>query len=88
MTTEADVRAALAEIVHPTWGMDLITLNMVREVRVSPEGIEVAMVMNCPGCPAGEATLAHARRRLQALGAGKVRLVLLPQVWRPPWETM
>jgi len=43
-------------------------------------------VMNCPGCPAGEVTLAQARRRLEALNGGRVRLNLLPQVWTPPWE--
>lgn len=86
MITESDVRAALAEVVHPTWGLSLAALNMVRGVRITRAGIEVDLVMNCPGCPAGEATLAQVRRRLEALGAGPVRLVLLPEIWQPPWD--
>ena len=86
MVTEADVRAALDRVIHPTFGLSLIALNMVRAVRVSADRIEVDLVMNCPGCPAGEVALAQARQNLAALNGGDVRLNLLPQVWTPPWE--
>ena len=86
MVTEADVRTVLDEVIHPSFGMSLIALNMVRAVRVSETLIEVDLVMNCPGCPAGEVTLAQARQNLVTLNGGDVRLNLLPQVWTPPWE--
>lgn len=86
MVTEADVRAALDRVIHPTFGLSLIALNMVRAVRVSESIIEVDLVMNCPGCPAGEVALAQARRSLAALNGHAVKLNLLPQVWAPPWE--
>ena len=88
MVTEADVRAALDRVTHPTFGVSLIALNMVRAVRVSADRIEVDLVMRgaCPGCPAGEVALAQARQDLTALNGGEVRLNLLPQMWTPPWE--
>lgn len=86
MVTEVDVRAALDEVLHPSFGMSLIALDMVRAVRVSVDRIEVDLVMNCPGCPAGEVALAHAHRKLVALNGGAVRINLLPLAWRPPWE--
>jgi metal-sulfur cluster biosynthetic enzyme len=86
MVTEADVRTVLDEVIHPSFGVSLTALNMVRAVRVSDDLIEVDLVMNCPGCPAGEVTLAQARKNLAALQGGEVRLSLLPQVWTPPWE--
>jgi metal-sulfur cluster biosynthetic enzyme len=86
MITEADVRAALDEVIHPSFGVSLITLNMVRAVRVHERVIEVDLVMNCLGCPAGEVVLAQARRNLEALQVSDVRLNLLPLVWTPPWE--
>ncbi len=86
MITEVDVRAALDRVIHPTFGLSLIALNMVRAVRMSADRIEVDLVMNCPGCPAGEVTLAQARQDLAALSSGIVRLNLLPQIWTPPWE--
>lgn len=86
MLTEAEIRATLDGVVHPTFGLSLIALNMVRAVRVSDTAIEVDLVMNCPGCPAGEVVLASARQALQALSPRAVRLTILPQVWVPPWE--
>ncbi len=86
MPTEAEIYAALDEVIHPSFGMSLIALNMVRAVRVSGTAIEVDLVMNCPGCPAGEVVLAQARQNLEALLIGTVRLNLLPAIWTPPWE--
>jgi len=53
---------------------------------VNAERIEVDLVLNCPGCPAGEITLVQARQNLTSLNSGDVRLNLLPQMWTPPWE--
>jgi metal-sulfur cluster biosynthetic enzyme len=86
MITEAEVRTKLDRVIHPTFGLPLIALNMVRTVRVSADRIEVDLVMNCPGCPAGEVTLAQARQALVTMNGGDVRLNLLPQMWTPPWE--
>ena len=86
MVTEAEVCTVLDEVIHPSFGMSLIALNMVRAVRVSDSAIEVDLVMNCPGCPAGEVALTSARQALQALNWQAVRLIILPQVWVPPWE--
>ncbi len=86
MTTEADVRAALAQVIHPSFGLSLIALQMVRAVRLTPAAVEVDLVMNCAGCPGPEAALARARTVLQALDPERaVRLVLLPEPWSPPW---
>jgi metal-sulfur cluster biosynthetic enzyme len=83
---EAKVRAVLDEVIHPSFGMSLIALKMVRAVRVYDTLVEVDLVMNCPGCPAGEVALALARQKIETLGVGAVRLNLLPQYWTPPWE--
>jgi metal-sulfur cluster biosynthetic enzyme len=78
---------ALGEVIHPSFNMRLLALGMVRAVRVISDGIEVDLVMNCPGCPGAEAALALARQTLLALnGVNTVRLTLLPEVWTPPWE--
>ncbi len=86
MITEADIRTALDQVIHPSFGLSLIALNMVRAVRVSADRVEVDLVMNCPGCPAGEVALAQARQNLVALQVETVQLSLLPEVWTPPWE--
>ena len=50
MISEDEVRAALDKVSHPSFGMSLITLGMVHAVRVIQDGVEVDLVMNCPGC--------------------------------------
>ena len=85
MPTEAEVRAALDEVIHPSFGLSLIALEMVRAVRVRDRVIEVDLVMNCPGCPAGEVVLARVHQNLTALLVDAVQLNLLPEVWTPPW---
>ncbi len=87
MITEDEAREALGKVIHPSFNMSVLALGRVRAVRVDSEGIEVDLVMNCPGCPAGEAALAQARKTLLALkGVNTVRLVLRPEIWTPPWE--
>jgi metal-sulfur cluster biosynthetic enzyme len=87
MITEAEARAALDGVIHPSFGMSLITLGMVRGIRIQDSLVEVDLVMNCPGCPAGEAALALARRCLQVLaGDVPIRFYLLPEAWVPPWQ--
>ncbi len=86
MPTETEVCAALDEVIHPSFGLSLMALDMVHAVRVSGNLIEIDLVMNCPGCPAGEVVLAQARQRLMALNDGDVQLTVLPETWTPPWE--
>jgi metal-sulfur cluster biosynthetic enzyme len=87
MVTEVEVHAALDGVVHPSFGISLTALGMVRVVRVERSEIAVDLVMNCPGCPSGQAALALARQVLGHLnGGGSVKVTLLPDNWRPPWE--
>ncbi len=89
MITEAEVRTALDRVIHPSFGMSLVTLGMVHAVRIIPDGVEVDLVMNCPGCPGAEIALALARRELLALDdGGTVTLRLLPKAWTPPWAPL
>jgi metal-sulfur cluster biosynthetic enzyme len=54
MITEVEIRAALDEVIHPSFGLSITALEMVRAVHLDPASITIDFVMNCPGCPAGE----------------------------------
>lgn len=91
MPTEADIKAALKTIIHPTYGMSLVALQMVRAIRLFPGRIEVDLVMNCPGCPAGQAVLAKTHQAINLLRASdevQVVVCLLAEVWEPPWQSL
>ncbi len=85
MITEVEVRAALAEVIHPSFGISILALDMVRAIRILEATLEVDLVLNCPGCPSGELVLSMMRKKIEAFQAGVVRLNLLSQVWTPPW---
>ena len=87
MVTEAEVHAALDGVIHPSFGMSLIALGMVRAVRVGESDIAVDLVMNCPGCPGGRTVLALASQVLHQLNGGVgLKLIVLTEVWKPPWN--
>ena len=79
MVTESQVHRVLSEIIHPSFGMSLKVLEMVRAVRVVQSRVEIDLVMNCPGCPAGQAGLDNVRRALHTLDQeAAVKLNVLP----------
>ena len=84
--SQADVWNALAAVIHPSFGINLVALGMVRAVRVHECRVEVDLVINCAGCPGPSLALEHARLRLIALSGRQVSLSLLPETWTPPWE--
>lgn len=89
MPTEAEVRAALDAIIHPTYGMSLIALQMVHAIRLFPGRIEVDLAMNCSGCASGQAAIARVQQALKTLGApggAQVVVKLSAQMWEPPWH--
>ncbi|MFO7661407.1 MAG: iron-sulfur cluster assembly protein [Chloroflexota bacterium] len=87
MPTESEVRAALSRVIHPSYGLSLVGLGMVRDIAIDNAGIFVSLVMNCAGCPAGQLALGLAWRAIEALlppGKCQANVRLLPEVWEPP----
>lgn len=78
------VLAELDRLIYPTFGESIVALGMVKSVILDEKGIQVNMIMNCPGCPAGQVTLSHVHRALRKLlesADQEVIVSLLPQVW-------
>lgn len=87
LPSEPEVRAALSRVIHPTYGMSIVGLGMLRGVAVSEAGVEVELAMNCSGCPAGQLVLGRVRQALESLvlpGAGQVTICLSSEAWPPP----
>jgi len=83
-----EVWTALRSAIHPTFGLSLVTLRMVKNVRVDDGTVTVELVMDCPGSPGGEAALAQVSRKLRAIcpPPGQVIVRLLPEKWASPWD--
>ncbi len=84
MTTVDDIYTALARVIDPELGVDIVTLGLVYDVRFVDGKVGVTFTLTTRGCP-----LEHAIRR----GIHKV-LSPLPDVtevaprlvWSPPWD--
>lgn len=81
--------AALGTVIHPTYGLSLVTLEMVQGVEVGGDAVTVELALDCSICASREAILSQVHRKLGALvpASGRLAVTLAPQPWSPPWET-
>lgn len=74
---------ALAEVVDPELGLDIVELGLVYDVRVDGGRVVVDMTLTTPGCPVSELLPAEAADALRR--ALPDRDVEVRVVWEPPW---
>lgn len=49
--TEADILKALSNVQEPDLGKDIVTLNMVKDIRIEGENVSFTVVLTTPACP-------------------------------------
>lgn len=49
--TEADILKALAQVQEPDLGKDLVTLNMIKDIRIDGDDVSFTLVLTTPACP-------------------------------------
>ena len=75
--------AALAEVIDPELGLDIVELGLVYDVEVTAQCVTVDMTLTTPGCPVSELLPAEAREALvRALPDHQIDVRV---VWDPPW---
>lgn len=84
MPSEDAVRDALATVVDPEAGLNVVDLGLVYSVEVAPEGIHVALTMTSPACPATGQVADEARAAVRRIAPRDAR-VTVEVVWDPPW---
>ena len=53
MITNEDVLEALRTVQDPELGQDLVSLNMIRDIRIDGERVSFTVVLTTPFCPLG-----------------------------------
>jgi metal-sulfur cluster biosynthetic enzyme len=81
--TEDLVREALATVIDPEAGMNVVDLGLVYGIHLTNERIHVLMTMTTPACPMGDMILDSAREAIQAIAPEAT--IALELVWEPPW---
>ncbi len=85
MKTEAEVREGLKQVIDPELGIDIVSLGLIYEVKLSEDGkVYVRMTLTSPGCPAGPMIVGHSRLALEDLGF-KDPEIDIEVVFDPPW---
>ena len=73
--TEARVIDALRAVQEPELGRDIVTLNMVRDVAISPDNdVDFAIELTTPACPLKDEIERNAVSALQVVGARNVAI--------------
>jgi metal-sulfur cluster biosynthetic enzyme len=49
--TEADVRAALYDVIDPELGVNIVDLGLIYRVEVDDQSVRITMTMTSPACP-------------------------------------
>jgi len=52
--TQSDILKALSTVEDPDLKRDLVSLNMIQDVKVSPDGVSFTVVLTTPACPLKE----------------------------------
>lgn len=77
-----EILEALAEVMDPELGLDVVTLGLIRAAEVVEGEGRVDMTLTTPGCPVGPLLVAEVEERVRAMGLKPaVRLV-----FDPPWS--
>lgn len=75
--TEQAVLAALSKVQEPELHKDLVSLNMIRDLRIVGDQVSFTVVLTTPACPLRGRIESEARSAVQALpGVGKVEVKL------------
>jgi metal-sulfur cluster biosynthetic enzyme len=82
---ESAVRDALATVVDPEAGMNIVDLGLVYRVEVGDAGIVVDMTMTTPACPVADLLVEEAKAAIAQLVAPRAH-VDVRLVWEPIWN--
>ena len=81
--TEPELLAALAGVIDPELGIDIVALGLVVDVYIKGGQVSIALTTTSPGCPLAEDILRDAEARLwEVRGVQDLELDL---VFEPAW---
>lgn len=80
----ARVREALAGVIDPEAGVNIVELGLVYRIEVLVDTVEIDLTMTSPTCPMGEMIEDDARQAVAAV-LPEGMAAQLHIVWEPPW---
>ncbi|MFP4567819.1 MAG: metal-sulfur cluster assembly factor [Candidatus Woesearchaeota archaeon] len=85
MVSEKDVLNALADVVDPDIGIDVVSLGLVYDVKVTDDSkVFVLFTLTFPGCPYADFLVSEVKDA--AAGVSGVLSVDVKLTFNPPWS--
>src|SRR5580765_7423729 len=81
--TSDQVIAALRTVQDPELFKDIVSLGMVKDIKVDNDAVRVRVELTTPGCPLKEVIERDVTAALEKIGATKVEVELTAQVRGP-----
>jgi metal-sulfur cluster biosynthetic enzyme len=78
------LRRALATVIDPEIGLDIVTLGLVYQVEITDGVARITHTLTTPGCPMER--IISEGIRAAAAGVAGVRAVEIRLVWDPAWH--
>jgi metal-sulfur cluster biosynthetic enzyme len=83
LPTLADIEAAIARVADPEFGLSIVDLGLVYDLRVEGNEVQVTMTLTSFYCPAGEVILGGVKAAAESVpGVSRATVQL---TWEPPW---
>jgi metal-sulfur cluster biosynthetic enzyme len=80
---EFAVLAALAEVVDPELGMNVVDLALIKQVIIGSTSSEVRMILTTPFCPYAGEMIAQVQAQAESALGHPVKVTLLAERWNP-----
>ncbi|MGD2206815.1 MAG: metal-sulfur cluster assembly factor [Anaerolineae bacterium] len=83
MTQKDKIMKALANVIDPELGLNIVDLGLIYGVEVNNGSVDVTMTLTTPGCPLHTAIARGAETAVRNVPG--VEGATVSVVWDPPW---
>lgn len=67
MITEEEIRQALREVIDPEVGINLVDMNLIKDIKVDGERVKVKMTLTIPTCPLSSYLTNQVKEKVESL---------------------
>jgi metal-sulfur cluster biosynthetic enzyme len=80
---ENKVRTALRQVYDPELGMSVVELGLIRKLDVTPNEVNVTMILTTPFCPYGPAMVEQVKQTVQEASERVAKITMGLEMWEP-----
>ncbi len=83
--TKEKILEALKEVIDPEIGINVVDLNMIKDIDINNKNIGIKMVLTTPFCPLAGQLSEEVKRKATEVAEGRdVKVTVLDEPWMPP----